>query len=216
FQRPVLVILDRSIDLASLLHHTWTYQALAHDILDFKSNRVEIEEVDESIVLNDGQHPTKRRSYDLMQTDKFWKQQKGNPFPIVAESIQEELERYRQSEEEVKRLKTAMGIEGDPQDLASSQLNDMTSKLTSAVSSLPELLERKKLLDAHTNIATALLDQIKKRKLDIFFETEEKIMAKQVQEKILIEILSDPTAGTPEDKLRLFLIHYICTPMMTQ
>ncbi|CAF4772981.1 unnamed protein product, partial [Rotaria magnacalcarata] len=33
FQRPVLVILDRSIDLASLLHHTWTYQALAHDIL---------------------------------------------------------------------------------------------------------------------------------------------------------------------------------------
>ncbi|CAF4744195.1 unnamed protein product, partial [Rotaria magnacalcarata] len=57
-------------------------------------------EVDESIVLNDGQHPTKRRSYDLMQTDKFWKQQKGNPFPIVAESIQEELERYRQSEEE--------------------------------------------------------------------------------------------------------------------
>ncbi|CAF4185591.1 unnamed protein product, partial [Rotaria magnacalcarata] len=70
FQRPVLVILDRSIDLASLLHHTWTYQALAHDILDFKSNRVEIEEVDESIVLNDGQHPTKRRSYDLMQTDK--------------------------------------------------------------------------------------------------------------------------------------------------
>ncbi|CAM4866718.1 unnamed protein product [Rotaria socialis] len=187
FQRPVLVILDRSIDLASLLHHTWTYQALAHDILDFKSNRVEIEEVNESIVLNDGQHPTKRRSYDLMPTDKFWKQQKGNPFPIVAESIQEELERYRQSEEEVKRLKTAMGIEGDPQDLASSQLNDMTSKLTSA-----------------------------KRKLDIFFETEEKIMAKQVQEKILIEILSDPAAGTPEDKLRLFLIHYICTPMMTQ
>ena len=31
-----------------------------------------------------------------------------SPFPIVAESIQEELERYRQSEDEVKRLKTAM------------------------------------------------------------------------------------------------------------
>jgi len=33
FQRPLLVILDRSTDLASLLHHTWTYQALAHDVL---------------------------------------------------------------------------------------------------------------------------------------------------------------------------------------
>ncbi|CAF4651956.1 unnamed protein product [Rotaria sp. Silwood1] len=216
FQRPLLVILDRSTDLASLLHHTWTYQALAHDVLDFKLNRVEIEEVDESIVLNDGRHPSKRRTYDLIPTDKFWKQQKGNPFPIVAESIQEELERYRQSEDEVKRLKSAMGIEGDTQDLAISLLNDTTSKLTSAVSSLPELLEKKRLLDAHTNIATALLDQIKKRKLDIFFETEEKLMTKQVQEKILMEVLSDPAAGTSEDKLRLFLIHYICTPTMTQ
>lgn len=40
-------------------------------------------------------------------------------------------------------------------------LNDTTSKLTSAVSSLPQLLETKRLLDSHTNIATALLDHIK-------------------------------------------------------
>lgn len=31
--RPLLVILDRGIDLATPMHHTWTYQALAHDIL---------------------------------------------------------------------------------------------------------------------------------------------------------------------------------------
>ena len=101
-----------------------------------------------------------------------------SPFPTVAEAIQEELERYRQSEDEVKRLKTAMvccslpnpihppsillqGIKGDAEDLAISMLNDTTSKLTSAVSSLPELLEKKRLLDSHTNIATALLDHIK-------------------------------------------------------
>jgi len=216
FQRPLLVILDRSTDLASLLHHTWTYQALAHDVLDFKLNRVEIEEVDASATTTDGRHASKRKVYDLIPTDKFWKQQKGNPFPLVAEAIQEELERYRQSEDEVKRLKTAMGITGDAQDLAISLLNDTTSRLTSAVSSLPELLEKKRLLDSHTNIATALLDQIKKRKLDIFFETEEKLITKQVQEKSLMEILSDPAAGSPEDKLRLFLIHYLCTPTMTQ
>ena len=39
FQRPLLVILDRSTDLASLLHHTWTYQALAHDVLVKKFER---------------------------------------------------------------------------------------------------------------------------------------------------------------------------------
>lgn len=33
FQRPLLVILDRNVDLATPFHHTWTYQALAHDVL---------------------------------------------------------------------------------------------------------------------------------------------------------------------------------------
>lgn len=31
--RPLLVIGDRSADLATMLHHTWTYQALMHDVL---------------------------------------------------------------------------------------------------------------------------------------------------------------------------------------
>lgn len=35
FQRPLLAILDRGIDLAAPLHHSWTYQALAHDLLDY-------------------------------------------------------------------------------------------------------------------------------------------------------------------------------------
>lgn len=26
FQRPVLIVLDRNVDMATPLHHTWTYQ----------------------------------------------------------------------------------------------------------------------------------------------------------------------------------------------
>lgn len=59
------------------------------------------------------------------------------------------------------RFFLCQGITGDAEDLAISMLNDATSKLTSAVSSLPIMLEKKRLLDSHTNIATALLDQIK-------------------------------------------------------
>ena len=29
----MLVILDRNMDLCTPLHHTWTYQALVHDVL---------------------------------------------------------------------------------------------------------------------------------------------------------------------------------------
>ena len=61
-------------------------------------------------------------------------------------------------------------------------------KLTSAVSSLPLLLEKKRLIDMHTSLATAILDQIKLRKLDLFFELEEKILSKQTLDKSLKEV----------------------------
>jgi hypothetical protein len=40
-------------------------------------NRVEIEEADDSATTGDGRPASKRRTYDLIPTDKFWKQQKG-------------------------------------------------------------------------------------------------------------------------------------------
>lgn len=106
FQRPLFIVLDRSIDMATPLHHTWTYQALAHDILELSLNRLVVEE-------NAGLSPvggarSKTRACELNNTDKFWTQHKGSPFPRVAEAIQEELEQYRSSEEEVKKLKHTM------------------------------------------------------------------------------------------------------------
>ena len=84
------------------------------------------------------------------------------------------------------------GLEGDQEDAAIGMLNDNTAKLTSAVSSLPELLEKKRLIDMHTNIATALLEHIKARKLDIYFEAEEKLMSKSTMDKSIMEIITDP------------------------
>jgi hypothetical protein len=210
FQRPLLVILDRNMDMATPLHHTWTYQALAHDVLDLKLNQVRIDEpVDQS---TGGSRPKRApvKAYDLNPSDKFWESNKGNPFPQVAEAVQEELEAYRSSEDEVKRLKTEMGLDGNVADEAISLLSDNTARLTSAVSSLPELLEKKRLIDLHTTIATSILDHIKSRKLDIYFEIEEKIMSKAVLDKSPLELMIDPNAGLKADKLRLFLIQYLC------
>ncbi|XP_077477796.1 sec1 family domain-containing protein 1 [Stigmatopora argus] len=210
FQRPLFVLADRNIDMATPLHHTWTYQALIHDVMDFHLNRVMLEEGGGSEASTAGARPKKksRRTYDLTAADKFWQRHKGSPFPEVAESVQEELDAYRTQEDEVKRLKSIMGLEGEDEG-AISMLSDNTAKLTSAVSSLPELLEKKRLIDLHTNVATAVLDHIKSRKLDVYFEYEEKLMSKSTLDKSLLDIIGDPDAGTPEDKMRLFLIFYI-------
>ncbi|TRY84989.1 hypothetical protein DNTS_028862 [Danionella cerebrum] len=181
FQRPLFVLADRNLDLATPLHHTWTYQALIHDVLDFHLNRVSVDESQSSESSPAGARPKKKnkKSYDLTAADKFWQKHKGSPFPEVAEAVQEELDTYRAQEDEVKRLKSIM------------------------------LLEKKRLIDLHTNVATAVLDHIKTRKLDVYFEFEEKLMSKSTLDKSLLDIISDPDAGTAEDKMRLFLIYYI-------
>ncbi|XP_011494977.1 PREDICTED: protein sly1 homolog isoform X2 [Ceratosolen solmsi marchali] len=207
FQRPVMIILDRSVDMATAFHHTWTYQALAHDVLELSLNRLVVEE-------SAGKSPTggarsKTRACELDSSDKFWSMHKGSPFPRVAEAIQEELEHYRSFEQKVKKLKSSMGIDNGS-DAAVSMVSDNTAKLTSAINSLPQLLEMKRLIDMHTTVATGILNSIKFRRLDTFFELEEKIMSKQTLDRSVLDVINDPDCGVLEDKLRLFIIYYLC------
>lgn len=84
----------------------------------------------------------------------------------VGEEVEVALNQYKKDIEEVNR-KTAENA-NEPEDSAKN--------IMSAVSSLPELTERKKKIDKHTNIATSLLEQIKKRSLDAYVSMEEDIM----------------------------------------
>ena len=84
----------------------------------------------------------------------------------VGEEVEVALNQYKKDIEEVNR-KTAENA---------NELEDSAKNIMSAVSSLPELTERKKKIDKHTNIATNLLEQIKKRSLDAFVSMEEDIM----------------------------------------
>lgn len=86
----MLLILDRNVDLVSMVSHGWTYQALVSDCLEMKLNRV---------VVNSPQ----KRSYDFDSKDFFWAKNAANPFPQVAEDIDTELNKYKQDAAEITR-----------------------------------------------------------------------------------------------------------------
>ncbi len=88
-----------------------------------------------------------------------------------------------------------------------SDVSASAKNLKSAITALPQLTEKKRVLDMHMNIASALLKVINDRSIDAFVMAEE--TPSKLSRSSILEILNDPKKGTAEDKLRLVLVYYL-------
>ncbi|KAJ7541045.1 hypothetical protein O6H91_10G043100 [Diphasiastrum complanatum] len=201
FQRPLLCLFDRNFELSVGVQHVWVYRPLVHDILGMKLNRVIVQG---ETTIPGGKGKATGKSFELDDSDSFWVVNNSAVFPKVAEEVEMQLNRYKQDIEEVNRH--AGGSKDGSLD--DHELLGNTKHLMSAVNSLPELTERKKMIDKHTNIATALLREIKARHLDGFCSLEEDMLTRGgVDKNQLLSILKGK--GAKEDKLRLAIVYLL-------
>ena len=79
-QRPLLVILDRDIDLAPMVSHGWSYASLISDLLGMSLNKISI--------------PKENKTYDIDPSDSFWKRIAHQPFPDAATAVNEQVTEF--------------------------------------------------------------------------------------------------------------------------
>jgi len=201
-QRPLLCIFDRDLDLVTMLHHTWTYQAMAHDVLGMKLNKVTVQ-VDGN---EEATAQSKSQTFYIDESDSFWAQHAGEPFPNVAAAVHEAIEEYNQRRADM----TSSGQGDDP-------MGNLTAGLASAFSAIPEMTEKKRCLDMHTNIATALLNSIKARDLANLFEVEDQFASQSLGASIsqMEQLLKEDSKGTTLDKTRALMVLYLTKPSIS-
>ncbi|KAG6413575.1 hypothetical protein SASPL_126289 [Salvia splendens] len=194
FQRPILCLFDRNFELSVAIQHDFRYKPLVHDVLGLRLNRLNVK------VEKGGM-----KSYELDRTDPFWTSNGSLEFPRVAEEIDAQLNKYKKDVEEVNRR-----TGGDEAQFDGTDLVGNTKHLMNAVNSLPELTERKQVIDKHTNIATALLGEIKGRTLNEFAEKESEMMVRGgIDRNELLGVLKGK--GDKMDKLRFAIMFLIST-----
>jgi sec1 family domain-containing protein 1 len=209
--RPLLLVLDRRVDLAAPLKHSSTYNALIDEILGLDANRVQIGS----------------KSFDIDRRDWFWRENSNKSFPKVAEAVEVALKTYKQEYDRV--LQTTPGMtedlmraNGNSAIEASIESSLTPDQLKVAINVLPELTERKRLIDTHLQICTALLESLKSRDLGTLFNIEQEMISSSTSTgqattasmttaawNSLLSTLKDAKIGNSQDKLRLLLIHIL-------
>ncbi|CAH0484950.1 unnamed protein product [Peronospora farinosa] len=199
FQRPVLIIMDRNEDIASSLHHPSTYQALVDDILSIQMNRVKVS-VKTSGDDGDSDGRSVERMYELdVTSDKFFETHAGSLFPDAIDANEKEMKLVTGKEERI-RAQTGGG----------NALMNGTKDLVAAVDTLPALVEKKKMLEVHTNIFHAAFEGVTKRHIPSYSMLEQKLIdGLHVDKTEVLQLLSSTEMGTLADKMRLLMIYFL-------
>lgn len=121
--RSTLIILDRSVDLTSMIIHSWIYEPLIHDIFGIQLNKVVIQ----------------KDTFELGSDDFFFSMSRSLPLPKVATKIAEFLDDYNSKVGNITKentdvtLSLASAIKALPEITQQKRILDMHTKIATAL-----------------------------------------------------------------------------------
>lgn len=243
--RPALLLIDRGIDLATPMAHTSSYVGLVDDTLGpLTLNRVVVpDSADESSVAGAGADAagagsnwlgellggtagkTKAKGKPITldsDADAFWRVHAIDEFPAAIDAHQKELEETLARETAIRR--TAGASAGADDALAAAALglgasagaDSSAADLISAIDSLPSLLKRRKVLEAHTTLLSGVMDRVGRRLIPDFYDVEAPglfVGPSALDKNAIYDLLKNGDKGAVEDRARLACVYLLtCTP----
>lgn len=200
-----------------MLAHSWTYQPLLADLLSLEMNQVELTIEEENAA---GGSSSQVKSFNLDSSkDAFWRESMSLQFPVVMRKAAALENEYRAAKERLQRMQgsgggaVGGGVSGSVGGVDShDRVIDQTKELSSIASSLPEIQEKKRLIDTHINTCTAMTTLIHERNIDFLHQLEETVLFRSPTssmpdaETTILQAIREK--GSPVDKLRLYLIYF--------
>ncbi|SSD62127.1 probable Protein SLY1 [Saccharomycodes ludwigii] len=197
-ERTVLILLDRNIDLKSMLSHSLFYECLVFDVFTMARNTITFQYHKENEAA-----PVKMK-VDIEPKDFFWRDNCYLPFPDAVENVENELNKYKQEAEEVTKKTGVTNLN----DLDPNSAND-TINIQEAVNKLPKLTAKKQIIDSHFKILASLIPELSSKSLDTFYEIEQEDVDQLKTRQRFLEVLKDDKKTNLENKLRTFGIMYL-------
>jgi len=182
--KPVLLLLERREDPVTPLLTQWTYQAMLHELLEIKNNRIDLRK-DKDYA---GKEDSEAEFVISQQNDNFFANHLTEDFGQLAESVRKELEEYSSVRKDKQKI-------------------DSIEAMQAVLDSMPELKRKSANISKHVTLTGEISKLVGERKLMEISRLEQEIAAKENKNehfKSLMEILSQ--SYDKFDKLKLVLL----------
>ena len=193
--RPLLLVVDRSSDLAAGLHHPFSYRGLLIDSLGMRLNKVKTATE---------QGGTKTLDIDPL-SDAVYSRFGGCDFGEFSENVQRALDDFKREYAALSGNANSNGVlsMGGGGDILGTDKAAITEMLANA----PKMRDQKQSLDAHVMLAHTVLTNIQRLGLDKYHGVEAAVLFGEGFDATAFAELMN--SSTPlEDKQRIYLVCY--------